>query len=415
MKKDRSHFYKCLTQASEATIRLGISSEREYRKRYREDSMLPAHPYRIYREQWESWLLFLGIGSPNYKNYRDACAAARKLSIKSSVEYIKKRKADPKLPSNPARSYAQDWAGWRKFLSIDNTIYPTLKEAVAAAQQLGARSLREYKLRYKENPRLRQQPEQVYKEEWIDWYYYLGTEKIRKYRNLKAASKAARRLKIMTMPEYKLRYKEDPRLCCNPDREYKEDWVDWRVFLGTWGLAYESLAEASVAAKNIKFTSTSDYIKRYRLDPRLRATPHVVYKDDWTGWNNYLGINERYVTLIEASNAAQTLEIKSQASYFRRYKEDPKLPSSPDSYYKNEWRNWPHFLNKKKPVFYKTLDEASNAAEALGIKTSREYEKRYRENLHLHRLPNEYLKKIHFYQRLRSHTIKIAGKIGINI
>ena len=64
---------------------------------------------------------------------------------------------------------------------------------------------------------------------WVDWYDYLGTNKY----TFKEAKEAVRKLEIKTKPEYKERYKEDPRLPSHPDRTYEgKGWNNWPDYLG---------------------------------------------------------------------------------------------------------------------------------------------------------------------------------------
>ncbi|RTR26969.1 integrase repeat-containing protein, partial [Shewanella atlantica] len=77
----------------------------------------------------------------------------------------------------------------------------------------------------------------------------------KKYSTLAEASAAA--IKLLNSrgveligPNYKKRYKADPRLPSNPSAAYKSDWVDWYSFFGTTAPEgkYPTLAEASAAA-----------------------------------------------------------------------------------------------------------------------------------------------------------------------
>lgn len=94
-----------------------------------------------------------------------------------------------------------------------------------------------------------------------------------------------------------------------------------------------------------------------------------------------------YLTYQKASAAAQNLGISTCAEYQRRYAEDPKLPSTPDQYFHNDWDDWPTFLGREKPERYVTLADASLAAQNLGIRTCAEYQRRYTEDP---KLPSNY-------------------------
>ncbi len=70
------------------------------------------------------------------------------------------------------------------------------------------------------------------------------------------------------------------------------------------------------------------------------------------GWYEFLG-NERpdfYPTYAEAQAAAQALGFKSQLDYAKRYREDPRLPSSPTEVYADAgWMGWYDFRGNENP------------------------------------------------------------------
>ncbi|MCC4834987.1 hypothetical protein LMH66_20365, partial [Shewanella sp. 10N.7] len=88
---------------------------------------------------------------------------------------------------------------------------------------------------------------------------------------------------------------------------------------------YTTIEAASIAAINLGIKSQPEYQKRYKEDPRLHSSPHRFYRDDWQAfgrWNGFLGndIPDYYPTIEAASIAAINLGIKSQAEYIKRYK-----------------------------------------------------------------------------------------------
>ncbi|MFB2762786.1 integrase repeat-containing protein, partial [Marinobacter shengliensis] len=135
---------------------------------------------------------------------------------------------------------------------------------------------------------------------------------------------------------------------------------------------YTTCAQASEAAQALGIKSSAEYLARYREDPKLLCNPNKFYVDEWLDWYDFLGTKrpgERYYpTLAEASEAAQALGIKSSVEYRKaRYQDSPKLPSNPKRVYADEWVDWYNFLGTKRPGerYYPTLAEASEAAQAL--------------------------------------------------
>ncbi|WP_065204330.1 gamma-mobile-trio integrase GmtZ, partial [Shewanella woodyi] len=290
---------------------------------------------------------------------------------KSQPEYQQRYKEDPRLPSNPNVIFRDDWqtfGTWCGYLADDVPDYsPTLKETARAANQLGIKSQSEYQQRYKEDPRLPSTPRVNYRDDWQTfgtWYGFLGNDVPDYYPTIKEASKAAIQLGIKSQPEYQQRYKEDPRLPSNPNVIFRDDWQTFGTWYGFLGNDvpdyYPTIKEASKAAIQLGIKSQSEYQQRYKEDPRLPSTPRVNYRDDWQTfgtWYGFLGndVPDNYPTIKEASKAAIQLGIKSQPEYQQRYKEDPRLPSKPSGFYRDDWQTfgtWYGFLRQSKAYTY---------------------------------------------------------------
>ncbi|MCJ0878015.1 hypothetical protein MRX33_10810 [Pseudomonas sp. JI-2] len=335
----------------------------------------------------------------NFYTYAEAQVAAQALGIKSQSDYKKRYCEDPRLPSSPNLFYADaGWMGWYDFLGNERPdFYPTYAEAQAAAQALGIKSMSDYKKRYCEDPRLPSSPNLFYADAgWMGWYVFLGKERPDFYPTYAEAQAAAQALGIKSRRDYRKRYREDPRLPFNPSQVYASaGWMDWYDFLGNeWPDFYPTYAEAQAAAQALSIKNQPDYNNRYREDPRLPSSPHIFYADaGWMVWYDFLG-NERpdfYPTYAEAQAAAQALSIKTQPDYTKRYREDPRLPSSPDRFYADAgWIDWYDFLGNKRPDWHPTYAEAQAAAQALSIKNQPDYNKRYREDPRLPSSPDRF-------------------------
>ena len=388
------NFYSTLEEAAHAAQALNITTVTEYSKRYKEDRGLPNSPQSVYADEWQSWPIFLGQYDRIknlYSTLEEASHAAQALGIMVKTEYNKRYKEDPRLPSNPLRIYVDKWQSWPIFLGQYNRRkhhYATLEEASRAAQALNITTVAEYNKRYKEDPRLPSNPQRVYADEWQNWPVFLGQyERIKNfYSTLEEASHAAQTLNITTVTEYSKRYKEDPRLPSNPQRVYADEWQSLPIFLGQYDRIknlYSTLEEASRAAQALNITTATEYNKRYKEDRGLPSEPKRTYVDEWQNWSVFLGQYDRrkgfYPTLEQASSAAQALGIMTYSEYNKRYKEDPRLLSSPQRVYADKWQSWSLFFGIKKP-FYPTLEEAAYAAQVLGITTMIEYKKRYKED-----------------------------------
>jgi len=397
-KERPSERYGAYKEAQAAAQRLRFSGKTHYKRAYTQDPRLPSSPNQVYSKDWVDWHEFLGTERPpeKYATLAEAGAAAQRLGFTSYTEYDRYYKADPRLPRNPGKAYPEEWVDWSDFLGTERIErYATLSEARKAAQRLGFRKMAEYFKGYQQDPKLPSSPSEFYSETWVDTYDFLGTERpAERYTTYTEASEAAQRLGLSTFYEYKKNYQRDPKLPCNPNREYKIDWVSWPEFLGIERPErYATYAEASKAAQRLDLTSIEEYQKGYRQDPKLPGAPPFHYPEDWTSWYEFLGKErppERYATYAEASEAAQRLGFKSSEEYKKGYQQDPQLSSSPREFYSEEWWDWYDFLGTERPPErYATFAEASEAAQRLGFSSSEEYKKGYQQDPLLTSNPNQ--------------------------
>ena len=257
-------------EASEAAQRLGLKTRPEYRKGYSQDPKLPSDPDTFYAEDWVDWYDFLGNDRPEkkYATLAEASEAAQRLGITTSTEYNKRYSEDPKLSRNPKKPYAEDWVSWYDFLGNDRPEekYATYAKASEAAQRLGFATKPEYIKGYSQDPKLSSDPETFYAEEWVDWYDFLGNDRPKKkYATYAKASEAAQRLGLKTLPEYTKGYSQDPKLPASPHQTYAAEWVDWYDFLGNDRpeQKYATLAAASEAAQRLGLKTLPEYKKCY--------------------------------------------------------------------------------------------------------------------------------------------------------
>lgn len=106
-----------------------------------------------------------------------------------------------------------------------------------------------------------------------------------------------------------------------------------------------SYNQAQGIVKDLNIRAKEVYTKRHKEDPRLPPHPELTYAKEWTNWQNFFG--KRFYSYAEASAKAQELGIKSQKEYSKRYKEDSKLPSAPNIQYQNKWKGLGAFLGTK--------------------------------------------------------------------
>ena len=82
----------------------------------------------------------------------------------------------------------------------------------------------------------------------------------------------------------------------NADQVWSEEWTSWEDFLGV----PLSFAEGRQVARKLNLESKEEYLKLLEsktikdsdLASRLPYRPDLRYKQEWQGWDDWLGINE---------------------------------------------------------------------------------------------------------------------------
>ncbi|WP_372779021.1 VPA1269 family protein [Litorivivens sp.] len=415
--------YKYWLHASHAAIGLGIKSKREYRRRYKEDPLLPKFPEEYYNDIWKSnneWDGFLTHRSNRradqiYQTWGQASKAAQRLGIKNSSDYKQRYWEDSCLPRNPDNHYASDW---RKNGGIDGFLgkpvvshYDTWEEAAESARKLKMVSAKDYVNRRDRDLRLPGKPEEKYRTEWGKrggWQGFLDTGYLKnKYKTWDLASKAAIALNIKSAEQYYRQYKKDPKLPRSPQIAYPEIWRDangWKDFLGTTSrrkIFFASYAEASQAARALGITSQKEYVEKYKLCRQLPAKPNRIYEDVWLqngGMKGFLGVGysgKFYEQWHVASAAAKALGFETPKDYIQKHALDPKLPATPRDKYKDVWvknGGWRGFLGGGRVLNpYESWGDASVAAKKLKIKSWQQYATEHKKDIRLPAAPmNQY-------------------------
>lgn len=157
---------------------------------------------------------------------------------------------------------------------------------------------------------------------------------------------------------------------------------------------FYNYAEAKAVTQALKIISQVDYCARYRDDPKLPSSPNQVYADaGWSDWYDFLGKKKPdfYPAYADAKAAVQSLGIKSMPDYSKKYRADPKLMACPDKVYAgNGWTDWYDFLGKERPDFYSAYADAQAAAKTLGIKSQPGYIRHYRKDPKLPANPDKF-------------------------
>jgi hypothetical protein len=179
--------------AKEYVQKLNLNSSREwheYWKRnheYPDFPLVPKSPNTVYAE-WETWTIFLNSNQKSIDLYKN------KLSFHELKEYIKKNMSNistsreykkyvkdnnlVNIPICPNRVYKDYWVSWNSFLGnvkfTKERNFKTFEECKEIIKENNIKSNKEYKILAKNIKGLPKSPDAFFKNEWTNWYDFLG-------------------------------------------------------------------------------------------------------------------------------------------------------------------------------------------------------------------------------------------------
>lgn len=167
-------------------------------------------------------------------------------------------------------------------------------------RQYGFSGQEDYLARYKQYEGLPSTPHKAYKDEWKNaggWGCLNGNLQ-RDFYSFSDFLDAVRRHGFTSQDDYNFRYKTtDTRLPAVPRHFYEEEWKK----IGGWSGLVVKIARQHKRSSDLytfqeflevwvryKFQNSTDYRGRFKEDPRLPASPHQQYKEEWKkfgGWS----------------------------------------------------------------------------------------------------------------------------------
>ena len=296
--------------------------------------------------------------------FLEARAKARSAGISSSTQYIEWQKNHPDMPSNPNRSYPDQWTSWGDFLGTGRIykrkedILPFL-EASEKVRLAGISTKAQYRTWHKDHPDMPSNPPQFYKE-WKGWGDFLGTGRFKSKKEdilpfLEAREKA-RSAGISSSTQYIEWQKNHPDMPPNPPQFYKGQWPGWGDFLGT-GRIYKRkedilpFLEASEKVRLAGISTKAQYRTWHKDHPDMPSHPDRSYPDQWTSWGDFLGTGRIYkrrediLPFLEARKKARLAGILSEGQYKKWHRDHLDMPSNPPQFYKGQWKGWGKFLD----------------------------------------------------------------------
>jgi Hypothetical methyltransferase len=355
---DRSPRWLPFEEAREWVWSLGLKKQREWNQWCRSGQRrtdIPTNPHVVYRDRgWNGYGDWLGTGRTTWTRKRiwrpftEARALARGLGLSNSLEWDAWAKSDARpadVPSAADQAYRSDgWAGWGDFLGTGN-IRPK------------DRSWRSFE----ESRALERTLDLVGSDGWADW------------------------CKTAARPD---------DIPVDPATVYEDEgWAGWGDFLGTgrvhWSaISYRPFGDAREFARGLGLGGKDAWVSWAKTSDRpadIPANPPPIYRKDWIGWRDWLGIGidnlSGFRDFREARSFGRSLELKS-ATEWRLWVEandlPTRIPSQPDKVYKGHgWNGWADFLGSQESEpsdrTFVSFDEAKAFAKGLGIKNFTEW------------------------------------------
>jgi hypothetical protein len=388
-----------------------LSEWKMYCKTRQKPLDIPSNPYRTYKNDgWISLGDWLGTGviqtqQREYLSYNEAKIFLSQLGLKNMDDWNKyckgKLEGFPPKPSNipnaPYVVYGKKftWVSLGDFLGTgtiqtQQRVYLSYKEASDFAKRLNIKSVRDWQIMRRDHPELFSDkipgsPQNTYKNRgWISWGEFLGTGRVAdgtiSWRPFKEAKAFVHQLGLNNYKEWRDycngEFNDLPKMPkdipSGPRRVYKKKgWSGFPDWLGTYRnikKGFRSFESARAFARSLKI----DSISKWRLystgkldgfDPKpfdIPSTPHIVYKNEWIDWNDWLGDNmvvatqqREYLSYTDARKFARKLGLGSVNEWSAYCKGQlVHLPPKPDNvpagvsrtYNNNGWKSFADFL-----------------------------------------------------------------------
>lgn len=233
---------------------LKIKTSLEYRKLHKAKKLkgLPSWPedFVEWKKQWKGWSKFLAFRSKNFLEFEEAKILIKKYNLKTIEQFKELKKKDKnireKIPIAPYKFYIKQWKGWGDFLGngkipLKERKYATHEEAQKYIEKKGIQNRKAFYEKWRKGELKEKQipidPERIYKRtgEWEGWTKLFGKNHNHgNYLSYEEAQKKCKEKKIVQGKQYKKLRREGKlgkEFPSAPDKFYKKQWKNWRVFL----------------------------------------------------------------------------------------------------------------------------------------------------------------------------------------
>ncbi|MCY4047076.1 MAG: DEAD/DEAH box helicase family protein [Candidatus Dadabacteria bacterium] len=368
-------------EAREWARGLGLKNVREWHERVGIGlpKDIPTNPQSVYKNKgWISLPDWLGTGigkrrvrRTEFRPFEEAREYARSLNLKSGTEWNRHTKS-PEFPKDiavvPSLTYKhKGWVSWPDFLGKVVREYRSFEEAREYARSLNLRSSTEWVRHTKSSEFPKDVPVnpsyRYANKEWAGWPDWLGTGTKKRghrteYRSFEEAREHVRSLRLANSSKW-WEYTKSPDfpndIPTAPYRTYKEDWINWRHWLGngSWledGKRFCPFEDAREYARSLGFKRKSEWEKytkfRSPCPGDIPYVPDVQYKNKgWVSWDDWL---RRYRSFEKAREYARSLNLKRRSEWVKHTRSPDfpdDIPNNPYKAYENKgWSDWNDWL-----------------------------------------------------------------------
>lgn len=222
--------------------------------------------------------------------------------------YKKERKKHSDWPSNPEYVYSTEWTGWPELVGVENRLkkdwlsFEDFKKEVSSFYDVNYGNVQKwYRQERKKHKNWPATPHRVYPE-MKGWPELVGR-----------------------------------------DVEEKKEWLPFREFK-------EEVIRFFDGSSNIH----KWYRKKRKEYPHWPSSPEHVYRKEWTGWSELVGIENRlkkeWLPFDEFKKEVRSLyndETNIAAWYKQERKNHKNWPAYPNDKYKEVWRGWLDLVGKE--------------------------------------------------------------------
>lgn len=244
-------------------------------------------------------------------------------------------------------------------------------------------------------------PSRTYKDQWLGWGDWLGTFNIanqkRKYRTFTEARTYVRKLRLKNREEWQAWAKSVNKpddIPSSPEVTYKAEWKGVGDWLGTGVVASQnrsflSFEESRAFVSQLNFKSKDEFAEWAKSSNRpknIHSLPSKKYREEWKGWEYFLGKAEEqvnppdYLPFAEAREYVRGLGLNGYDEYaaWSKSKRPKFIPSHPERVYSADWNglgDWiGTFRKANKDLVFRDFEKARSYVRTLGLKFGTDYD-----------------------------------------